>query len=1634
MFTLRPAGTVMLWMLLLWLQSSTAIAQTCGPDCRALNLSITSSDDSEFHSKVMWSDLIPNFACAAPISYELTTLGGASVAKGSSDDVGNQVYLIIDDPCRFLRDGLMVIISNNQGSCMNLLTFKKGMLNFKGRHMDVSCLDPRVSAPVEEDLPNPIMACDGLITPRWVADWPVLYDCVAGIQDTAKVIYREWEAFDKDGIRYSSFDTLVVHRLPQLDAAHFYCPDRDTLYCGTADLFGPYWLIENPISGDCDTVPFIDADYDNGELYFSALTFDKTCGLQLHLDTTKFANGCEEIWKIDLEVKQDCAGLPNLAECTVPAMNQATPLDNAGAYWRCTFWLYNIDTLAPEVRCDYSHFGDQSILEPRSELNVGSSHCYQTPASPVDDTNVPVVLISTSTHDCAALTAIPGLCINEDWSGIGQVKASIEGIGAFVLNYVDTCADGSSRYEFDGVVELPLLEEPYQITYEVYDGCHSMTTVYCYILVKDATKPIAVADKGVTVSLGGKIAWVNATDFDEGSSDNCAVNLLLARRSDWSTAGVDLCDEMDSICLYHGEYLMLPELETDKKINEIEAHYAQTIKWFEEDGGPCSDVLLNSWKFGLIEAAYRNCQDGHLTREDLVRIFENECHLDLNGTSEHFGCMAVNDYEKLLTQAAEIGGGWSAQVPFTCEDACQEVTVEILVMDYWCNWSRNWTLVQVEDRTPVSIIQDVEDEIDITCNTYKIERYAFGGQTVNLDYLVDMGIAGEDDALQALDDIFGGYEKIWIDGQGKWIDGDGQEISTSIDFHDSICYCEEVREQVSVYDDHLGMIWVDSVYSICGYKNETKTFRKGVVAVNCAQNVQCRQTIWKDIDHCGEGSIYRKFQIWGGCPVDKAEHTVDTLTRIQKISVFNNCTLSKAMFDVPGDVEIYSCGIEYDPLGSGLVVGAADPSMTGSPVYRFDDDCRIIGVAHEDKVFKIVGGDAACYKIIRTWYFADWCVNDGQPSDGWWYQGDLISDTCVQKIIVIDTVPPVCLITGPVEAGGVISAAGCDYDFFADVDVMDECGVIDYTYQIFANQVVVANGFGQLATEVQDHFTISAANLSDGDYTLRVRTTDQCQNEGFCDYPFTIETSKKPSPVCITTLTVELTPDDSDNDGVTDTATALIWAEEFNVSSQAPCGTSDADLKFYIERITGDDAETLDTTVDKSYLSLGCNDIGTQNVRMWVLSPTGTADFCDVYLKVQNNAEGCSLPEPVFSNLDGSINTTDGLGVNDVTVAAKIQDVVVESPRTDRSGLYAMLFGLGEEVLLTPGKDGDDLNGVTTADLLALANLISNTSPISNPYVRISCDVNFDGVINAFDILGLRNLILHNVSEFPDGPSWRFVTKDYNFTTALPESEDFPETMDLLLTEQEMHADFMAMKIGDLDLDRSTESSGRSRDALIMKIEEKSFVQNEKVMLSPVFESAVDLVGLQFELHFDPHRLKYEGNEVEGKLALKDENLGIKYIDEGIIYCSWIKEDGINLSTDEVLFNFVFTAQDQGTLSESVSLVGNRLNAEGYTDLNTHRPVALNFVGDVHEMEVGQNIPNPFQEQTVVPVVLSRPQVLSLIITDVHGKVVYQERKQGVVGRQEFEISRDHFLTPGIYYYSVLTDDEKVTKKMILLR
>ena len=1279
----------------------------------------------------------------------------------------------------------------------------------------------------------------------------------------------------------------------------------------------------------------------------------------------------------------------------------AAPLDSiAPGYWRCEFWVVDLDTLAPVVEC-----------EPEAKVNP------EFLLGPNQDT----LLIPAGSHDCASHSYIPPVRVEDDWSGVKYVKAIIPGITTVVL---ERSAGDADLFESHKQVKIPHGPTT-PIYYEAYDSCHNLGRDTCWVKVKDLTKPVTVCDKGVTVSLSGKKVWVDATTFDEGSWDNCEINLLLARRTDWWDACVDLCDSFHVACVsddeYHHDTLWCADLEEDKHVDEVEAHYYKTMKWLKEDQRECSDILWNAWKYDLCKKYMLECVDHpyDFDEHEFKRLFK-----ELNCTEEFEGITSLTD--EVIDELDQIGGGWSDAVPFDCEDACNEVVVELLAMDYWCNWSRCWTYVLVEDKTPIDIVHDVQDK-EITCAGYKADSYEYPGvlEPVSIEWIIDAAKEGDEVALGELDKIFGGYQKVWRDEYGNV-----PAVDTAF-YYDTECICSTFVRQDKVYDDHLGYIWKEYEYDSCWVDSIHHEAYYGQVVTNCAEAIQCEQEVWCEFDHCGQGYVFRKWKFIQGCPPDENGHYStpqdhkDTITRKQLIWVGNNCELQKGMFYKPHEKTVYTCGIEYDDQGN--AIGALAPEVVGQPEYMFDDDCRIVGIGHSDKVFKVVGGDEACYKVIRTWHFIDWCYIDKIETDlsYWWldpyYEGKTFD--WEQKIIVQDTMPPVCEFEEELEE---VEAAGCAYTLRQTVNVSDPCGTLNYYWELSEvkgeEKEFVKSGEGELEG-IEDAFDIEVANLITGDYVLKVRVTDECQNESYCTDYFSVITGKKPAAICITSLTAELTPMDLDQDGTIDTAMVTIWGNEFDRSSSPACD-SDDEISFYIELMDGVDDTTFIEDADS--LVVGCEHVGTQTIRLWVVDEKGSFDFCDVLLVVQNNMGGCEDIAGGNSTITGAIQTELNESIKNVHVQAQLENGQVLDYLTTASGAYAFATALGQKVTVKPTKDTDHMNGVSTLDLVKIQKHILAKEVLPSEYKEIAADVNNDGKISTLDLVTLRKLILGKIDQIPGNTSWRFFDKN-----AMQEQyvTDINNPMSIYFT---------GVKVGDVNGDASGQvSAGRSANHLVFEVDDVELNAGSQYAVNFRAGSFSDITGYQYTMKFDPSVFRVADIVMGEAINITEENFAVNKLADGVITSSWNTDDAVDVSGSEVLFTLVIEAVGNAQLSDAITINSSVTTAEAYNSSDKVSNVALSFnnsglVSD--EFALFQNSPNPFTEVTTIGFNLPAADEATITVYDVTGKVIHVNSSDFTKGYNEIKVKKSDLSATGVMYYQLDTETFTATKKMIHIR
>ncbi len=179
---------------------------------------------------------------------------------------------------------------------------------------------------------------------------------------------------------------------------------------------------------------------------------------------------------------------------------------------------------------------------------------------------------------------------------------------------------------------------------------------------------------------------------------------------------------------------------------------------------------------------------------------------------------------------------------------------------------------------------------------------------------------------------------------------------------------------------------------------------------------------------------------------------------------------------------------------------------------------------------------------------------------------------------------------------------------------------------------------------------------------------------------------------------------------------------------------------------------------------------------------------------------------PTADTINGLIRTELNVGISaqvDITAVPPVGPAYTNTRFSSALGYYYFppLFPAGTAYTITPTRDGNPLNGVTTYDLTLISQHILGIHPLGSPYKIIAADADKSNSVTALDILELRKLILGIYqNNLPNTPSWRFVDKSFVFPNSNnPFQTPFPEKriVDSLIVGQSN--DFVAIKVGDVN-------------------------------------------------------------------------------------------------------------------------------------------------------------------------------------------------------------------------------------------
>lgn len=706
----------------------------------------------------------------------------------------------------------------------------------------------------------------------------------------------------------------------------------------------------------------------------------------------------------------------------------------------------------------------------------------------------------------------------------------------------------------------------------------------------------------------------------------------------------------------------------------------------------------------------------------------------------------------------------------------------------------------------------------------------------------------------------------------------------------------------------------------------------GVFSENCP-GATVTYTVRNLLTMCNTGEIKRDFVI-----TDLAGNTA---TYTQTIYVTD---VDK--FDAT-DIIWPSENVYFDDCNN----GNPPTSVTGMPSIN-NDKCSQAAASHSDQTF---AHPVYCKYIRRTWTVLDWCqyrINMPNGPGKW---------TFIQNIYVTNTVGPT-IAPNVCRDTIICTGNGCDATVTFRANGTDDCLPVNitWTYKIDINDnggTPEYTGTGATVTRLYPM----------GTHRLTWEAKDGCGNITTCSFRFTIRDCKAPSAVAMQGLAINLTAP---------MAMAEIWASDFNNFSSDNC-TPTGQLKY-----------SFSADVNDRNRVFTCDSIGKRRIEFWVTDLAGNQSKTVTFVSVQDNHNLCPGNRKI--TISGKVYTEEKVNLPDTKI--QIDGGETEGAlMTDANGSYT--FGdlaMYNDYMLSPAKDGNYLEGVTTLDLVLIQRHILGIKKLDSPYKIIAADANNSQSVTASDLVELRKLILGANEKLNNSAPWRFADAAFTFDNP---SHPWPFNENLGYEELESNmntSDFIAIKVGDVNGTVSenlqAKSENRSAQNLTIGINDDYMKAGEWTNIPVFLHSSDPFIGMQWTFELLPG-IQYFGIEAEA-LNIKNDNVAeVSRDGKRYVTVAFEHTDGFAFSENEPLFNLIVKSDKNNRISSLLKLNGNITPALAYDqDLNEYK-VQLSYrsAQSGETSSVSKNHPNPFKDETTIKVNHIAPSPIAVAIFDAKG-------------------------------------------------
>ncbi len=213
-----------------------------------------------------------------------------------------------------------------------------------------------------------------------------------------------------------------------------------------------------------------------------------------------------------------------------------------------------------------------------------------------------------------------------------------------------------------------------------------------------------------------------------------------------------------------------------------------------------------------------------------------------------------------------------------------------------------------------------------------------------------------------------------------------------------------------------------------------------------------------------------------------------------------------------------------------------------------------------------------------------------------------------------------------------------------------------------------------------------------------------------------------------------------------------------------------------------------------------------------------------------------------------------------------------------------------------------------------------------------------------------------------------------------------------------------------------------------------------------------DISSMQFSVNWDSTVLDFKALENLSDVLpdFSEKEIGLVETTAGIVRVAWFDNAimGVTIPDNTELFTLRFeligeggtnsavTITDQPIVIEFTNQEGEKVELSAVTGGEITIPdntTAIPFLTVQNGVTLYQNEPNPFKAATKIKAIFPTVEAVQFFITDISGKIVYQNNFTSVQGENTIVIERSLLDASGTYYYTLQSEHYQLSRKMILV-